>query len=106
MAHDWGEDVKKYVPDADDSAIKGIVWNCGIALRSKDGSYVSCADKSERERVREGFLKTKLALRDGDTELDKAIAFVCERMKSDRSKSRVTFYYLLAERYGKLAMFR
>ena len=29
VAHDWGADVKKYVPDADESAIKGIVWHCG-----------------------------------------------------------------------------
>ena len=26
-------------------------------------------------------------------------------MKADRTKSRLTFYYLLAERYGKLDMF-
>ena len=26
-------------------------------------------------------------------------------MKADRTKSRLTFYYLLAERYGKLGMF-
>ena len=26
-------------------------------------------------------------------------------MKADHDKSRVTFYYLLAERYGKLGMF-
>lgn len=106
MAHDWAADVKKYVPEADESAIKGIVRHCGIALQSRDGSYVSCTEKSERDRVRDGFLKKKLALVDGDTELDKAVAAVCERMKADRDKARVTFYYLLAEKYGKLALFR
>ena len=106
MAHDWAVDVKKYVPEADESAIKGIVRHCGIALQSRDGSYVSCTDKSERDRVRDSFLKKKLALNDGDAELDKAVAAVCERMKADRDKSRVTFYYLLAEKYGKLALFR
>jgi len=29
---------------------------------------------------------------------------VCEKMKADRDKSRV-IYYLLAEKYGKLALF-
>ena len=105
MAHDWVADVKKYVPNADDSAIKGIVKHCGIALQSKDGSFVSCTDKSERDRVRDSFLKKKLALGDSDAELDKAVMAVCERMKADRDKSRVTFYYLLAEKYGKLATF-
>jgi hypothetical protein len=105
MAHDWVMDVKKYVPGADDSAINGIIRHCGIALQSADGSFVSCTDDSERDRVRDNFLKKKLALGDTDAELDKAVAAVCERMKADRDKSRVTFYYLLAERYGKLGMF-
>ena len=30
---------------------------------------------------------------------------VCEKMKADRDKSRVAFYYLLAEKYGKLSLF-
>ena len=106
MAHDWAVDVKKYVPEADESAIKGIVRHCGIALQSRDGSYVSCTDKAERDRVRDSFLKKKLALTDGDADLDKTVMAVCEKMKADRDKSRVTFYYLLAEKYGKLALFR
>ena len=105
MTHDWAADVKKYVPDADESAIKGIVRHCGIALQSTDGSFVSCTDKSERDRVRDSFLKKKLALVEPDAELDKAVVAVCERMSADHTKSRVTFYYLLAEKYGKLALF-
>jgi hypothetical protein len=50
-------------------------------------------------------LKRKLALTESDADLDKVVMAVCERMKADRDKSRVTFYYLLAEKYGKLAMF-
>jgi hypothetical protein len=30
---------------------------------------------------------------------------VCEEMHGDRDKPRVTLYYLLAEKYGKLSMF-
>ena len=51
MAHDWAPDVKKYAPEADESAIKGIVRHCGIALQSRDASYVSCTDKAERDRA-------------------------------------------------------
>ncbi len=106
MAHDWAADVKKYAPEADDAAIKGIVRHCGIALQSRDASLVSCTDKSERDRVRDGFMKKKLALTDGDAELDKAIMAVCQQMKAAHDKPRVTFYYLLAEKYGKLGLFR
>jgi Protein of unknown function (DUF2853) len=103
--HDWAKDIKKYVTNPDEAAIKGIVRHCGIALQSKDASFVACTDKAERDRVRDSFLKKKLALSESDAELDKAVMDVCQRMHADRDKSRVTFYYLLAERYGKLAEF-
>jgi hypothetical protein len=102
---DWASDVKAYVPDADDAIIAGIVRYCGIALRSKDASLVSFSDPSETERVREKFLKKKLELTDPDELLDAAIGAVGERMRASRNKNRVTVYYLLAERYGKLALF-
>ena len=105
MTHDWAADVRKHVPNANDAAIKGIVKHLGIALQSRDASFVACADKAERDRVRDGFLKKKLALTNSDAELDKAVMEVCEKMKADRDKSRVAFYYLLAEKYGKLSMF-
>jgi uncharacterized protein DUF2853 len=105
MAHDWASDVKKYAPNADDAAIKGIIKHCGIALQSRDASFVACGDKAERDRVRDSFLKKKLALSASDGELDKAVMEVCQKMHADRDKSRVAFYYLLAEKYGKLAIF-
>jgi Protein of unknown function (DUF2853) len=105
MTHDWASDVKKYVPAPDDGAVKGIIKHCGIALHSRDASYVACHDKSERDRVRDSFLKKKLGLTAADAELDKAVMEVCEAMKADRDKSRVAFYYLLAQKFGKLAAF-
>jgi hypothetical protein len=105
MAHDWAQDVKKYVSSPDEAAIKGIIRHCGIALQSKDASYVACTDKSERDRVRDSFLKKKLQLTAAEAELDKAVMEVCQKMHADRDKSRVAFYYLLAEHYGKLAAF-
>ena len=100
---DYAADVAKYAPNCDAKAVKAIVKHLGIALKSTDSSKVACSSKSELERIRESWLKKKLALTNADTELDAAITAVCDRMKADRSKSRVTFYYLLAEKYGKLA---
>ena len=105
MAHDWAANVRKYVPSADAAAIDGIVKHLGIALKKKDASLVACDDKSERDRVRDSFLKKKLGLSLSDAELDRAIAEACQKMRGDRDKPRVTFYYLLAEKYGKLSMF-
>ena len=96
-------DVQRYVPTANEKAVGGIVKHLGIALKSKDASMVSCSSKDELERVRESWLKKKLALADDDKALDAAIKEVCEKMKGDKNKHRVTFYYLLAEKFGKLA---
>ena len=105
MAEDWAADVKKYVPSADDKVIAGIVRHCGIALLKKDSSLVSFTDKDEVSRVRENFLKKKLSLTVPDADLDTAIKVVGEKMKGDRTKNRVTVYYLLAEHFGKLSTF-
>ncbi len=105
MAEDWLADVRKYVADADENVVSAIVKYLGIALRNRDSSLVSFTDKKETDRVRENFLKKKLGLTDDDATLDAAIAGVGERMKEDRTKNRVTVYYLLAQHFGLLSLF-
>lgn len=106
MATDWAADVKKFVPNADDEVIKGIVRYCGIALQKPDSSLVSYTDPVELGRVRNNFLKKKLGLTDSDDVLDKAIAAVGERMKGVNFKNRVTVYYLLLDHLDLLRMFK
>ncbi len=99
---DHAADVKKYAAGADDAKIKAIIKYIGIGMKSKDGQMVSCSSKDELERVRDGWMKKKLAMTGTDAELDKAIKVVCDTMKADKTKSRVAFYYLLADKAGKL----
>jgi len=103
MSDDHSGDVKRYAKSVDDNAVNGIVKHLGIALRSKDAALVSCSSKDELARVRDSWLKKKLGLGDDDAALDKMIKDVCEAMKGDHQKKRVTFYYLLAENSGKLS---
>ena len=105
MDEDWAIDVRKYAPGAEPGVIAGIVRHCGIALRNRDSSLVSFSDPAETDRVRESFLKKKLGLTDSNASLDSAIAAVGDRMREDRTKNRVTVYYLLAEHFGKLGLF-
>ena len=105
MATDWAADVKKYVAKADDAAIAGIVRYCGIALRNRDSALVSFSDKAETDLVRNNFLKKKLGLTQADSALDAAIAKVAGQMKADRTKNRVTVYYLLASEFKQLGQF-
>ncbi len=102
MSTEYVADVKRYVPGANEKAVAGIAKHLGIALKSKDASLVSCSSKDELDRVRESWCKKKLAIAD-DKAIDAAIKEVCEKMKGDKQKQRVTFYYLLAEKFGKLA---
>ncbi|MEM7749766.1 MAG: DUF2853 family protein [Pseudomonadota bacterium] len=97
------DDVKRYASNADENAVAGIVKHLGIALKSKDASLVSCSSKDELARVRDSWCKKKLGLGESDADLDKMIKDICETMKGDARKQRVTFYYLLAEKCGKVS---
>lgn len=101
---DWLADVKKYAPKCNEAAVEGIVKYCGIALRSRDASLVSFSDPEEVARVKNNFLIKKLALTD-DKAMEAALAKVSDAMKADRTKNRVTVYYLLADHFKKLDLF-
>ncbi len=98
------EDVKKYAKGAvNEAALAGLAKTYALVLGKADTKYVACSDQEELARVRDNFLKKKLGLTSGD--LDGAIKAICEVMKADRTKSRLTFYYLLADHFKKLDMF-
>ena len=101
---DFLPDVQRYAPGADEAVVKAIVKHLGIALAKKggDASMVACTADSELNRIREGWLKKKLARAESDADLDAAIAETCATMKGDNRKQRVTFYYLLADHFGVL----
>ena len=102
---DYAANIKTYAPTVNAAAVSGIVKHLGIALRSRDASLVSASDPAELARVRDGFMKKKLALTLPDAELDAALKEVMTRMAGERNKSRVTVCYLLAEKFGKLGLF-
>ncbi len=94
--------VVKYHPKARKPVVKGIVKHCGIALRTRDGSLIACSDEAELKTVADGFVTKKLGKTEGQMDLVKE---VCEDMKGERFKSRVTFYYLAARKARKLGQF-
>lgn len=101
QASDYIEDVRRYVSGADEERVQKICNYLGIALANRDSSLVSCSDDTERNRVRDGYAAKKLGM--DKTEAEAAITAVCDTMKGDRNKQRVTFYYLMAKNAGKLA---
>jgi hypothetical protein len=97
---DYLADVKKYDATADADVVAKIVKHLGIALRNNDSALVSCTDPKELDRVKASWAGKKLGVTDGKA--DAAIQKVCETMSADRTKARVTFYYLVAKHHGKL----
>lgn len=95
------EDVQKYDAGATEEVVDKIVKHLGIALRNRDSSLVSCSDPKELDRVRTSWVGKKLGI-DDEAKANAAIEKVCEEMSADRSKGRVTFYYLTAKHLGKL----
>lgn len=94
-------DIAKFTSNVNADAVKEIVHYCGIALRSRDASLVSTSDAKELETIRDGFAAKKLGL--ASDAADAAIKKVAEKMKGEHNKSRVTFYYLLAEASGTMS---
>ena len=97
---DYAADIRKYTANVDEGAVKSIVTYCGIALRNPDSALVAATSPDELATVRDGFAAKKLGL--AADAADAGIKAVVEKMKGESRKSRVTFYYLLAEATGTL----
>lgn len=100
QASTYMDNVKKYDSSADEAHVQKIVNHLGVTLMNNDAKLVSCSDKSETDRVRDGFAAKKLGM--GADDAQALIDKVCGAMKEERQKSRVTFYYLMAKHAGKL----
>lgn len=98
---DYSADIKKYTSNINAAAVDAIVKYCGIALRGKDSQFVAMTDPAEVKRVVDGFCAKKLGLAAAAAEA--AVRAAGEKMKADKSKHRVTVYYLVAEASGTMA---
>ena len=97
---DHVSDVRKYTATVNEAAVAAIVKYCGIALQSADSSLVATSDPKELTTIRQGFANKKLGLT--AEAADVGMQAATEKMKATARKSRVTFYYLLAEATGTL----
>lgn len=97
---DYVPDVQKYTANVNAAAVAAIVKYCGIALHKPDSAKVSATDPKELATIRDGYAAKKLGL--SAAAADIGIKATAEKMKEAGQKSRVTFYYLLAENTGTL----
>jgi hypothetical protein len=90
------DDVAKYTDTVNEELVEVLYKSLAGVLANADAANVSCSDDSELDTVKKNFVEKKLEVTD-DERADAAIKEVCEKMKGDRSKNRLTFYYLLTE---------
>ena len=74
----------------------------GIALRNRNSALVSCQDAKELGRVRENRAGKKLGVEAGARRRRDRESLSDDGLLTD-TKSRVTFYYLVAKQLNKLA---
>ena len=98
-------DVKKYTAKVDEAAVTGMAKTYALVMSKVDSRYVASSDAAEIQRVVDNFCKKKLGRKESDADLTAAVKAQCEKMKADRTKSRITVYYLIAEHFGALGMF-
>jgi len=98
-------DIEKYSAKPDEAAVAGMSKAYALVMSKPDTKWVAASDPAEIERVINNFLKKKLGRKESNDALTAACKAVAEKMKADRNKSRIVFYYLLAEHYKQLEMF-
>ena len=97
-------DAKQYASDVNEAALRAIYDSFKGQLGNRDAMLVACSQQKELNYIKKKFLKGRLNLKESNKTYDAALDEVCEKMgKSNRTKSRVTFYYLLAEKFDKLS---
>ena len=102
----FDKEFKKMGMKYDAKMLASVAKSCGPSLYNKDSSKVAATDKKELDRIKKNFLIKKLGLKDGP-KLDEGIQDVIDQIgRSNRNKYRAMFYYLLAKRFRKSAMFK
>ena len=97
--------LSNYTSNINEAALQGMARTYALVLSKQDSRNVSCGDAVEKDTIRKNFLQKKLGLTHNDDVLNAAIEEVCMKMKDARLKSRLAFYYLLAEKFNLLANF-
>lgn len=91
--------------DADMELLGKVARGLGPALYREDAALVASSDSEELERVRKNFLIGKLGLPDGPA-LAEAIDKVTDLYgRSNRTKYRAVFYYLLVQHFNRAAAY-
>lgn len=98
--------MKKQKIACDEKLLTNIAKSLGPSLYNRDASTVAAGQKSELETIKKNFLIKKLGCKDSPA-LDKSIQKAIDKIgRSNRSKLRPVFYYLLVKDQKKESKFK
>ncbi len=102
----YNSKIKEIDSGYDADLLTKVTKGLGPSIYNKDAEAIACSDSGELDRVRDSFLRKKLALTNDSDELDAAIKEVCEKMgTSNRNKYRAIFYYFLVIKFNKQSVY-
>ena len=114
MASKLDEKVGKYIDDykskigddLDVDLLRKVTRGCGPTIYNRDSETVSGGDPQEMERVSKNFVMKKLGV-DDEAKAKDAVDSALERYgKSNRTKYRAVFYYLIVKELGKEGVYK
>lgn len=103
----YADDLKKKCKvEADMDLLTKVTIGCGPSIYNADACKVSSSDKTELERVKANFLAKKLGVTDEAVQ-DSALEYAIDTYgKSNSSKFRAVFYYLLVTHLKKESVYQ
>lgn len=101
---DYLADIKKHVPNADEAVVAKLEKTYALVLTKADARQISFSDETELKTVRENFVKKKLGVTDSDDKIDAVVKEIGAKISGH--KYRLTVYYMLADHYEKLSVFK
>lgn len=91
----------------DEKLLTAIAKSLGPSIYNRDARTVAAGQKSELETIKKNFMIKKLGCKKDDPAMDKAIEKAINKIgRSNRSKLRPVFYYLLVKEMKKASKFK
>ena len=105
IGHYAGEIRTKIGEEPDMDLLRKVTVGCGPSIYNRDSATVATSQPKEMETIKHNFLIRKLGLSDGP-ELDQGIEAATKSYgRSNTTKYRAVFYYLLVRHFGKQSVY-
>ena len=91
--------------EPDMALLTKVTIGCGPAIYDNEAQTVTASQTTELEMIKRNFLGKKLGIKD-EAAMDAGLAAAIETYgKSERTKYRAVFYYVLTKHFGKESVY-